>query len=291
MTEATTDPEALVGLPGAAFPPLEDPSVHLIVPAKRRLRFRRLPRDRSFILALAGRDFKLKSQQSVLGPLWLVLQPLALLLAFVVAFRGQAHISSEPYAVFTLVGLSAWSYFQASMTIGTAAMITNLNFVRYTPSPRPAFPVAATLASLPSFAVVSVAAIIGAAVAGHLSLRVLLLPVALFWLLVLTTGVIGISSALAVRYRDVVSALPLVLQVGVFVAPVGYSLANLPPTARTIVECNPLTGVIEAMRWMVLSGYAPNVPSIVISAGLSVALALAGWRIFSRLETTMADEI
>jgi lipopolysaccharide transport system permease protein len=291
MTEATTDPQALAGLPGAALPPLEDASVRVIVPARRRLKFRRLPRDWAFILALTGRDFKLKYQQSVLGPLWLVLQPLALLLAFMVAFRGQAQTSSEPYAVVTLIGLSAWSFFQASMTIGTAAMVSNLNFVRFTPSPRPAFPLAATLASLPSFAVVSVAAIIGAAVTGHLSPRVLLLPVALLWLLVLTTGVIGISSALAVRYRDVVSALPLVLQVGVFVAPVGYSLSSLPPTARTIVQCNPLTGVIEAMRWMVLSGYAPNIPSIVISAGLSVALALAGWRIFSRLETTMADEI
>jgi ABC-type polysaccharide/polyol phosphate export permease len=291
VTEATTDPKALVGVPGAAFPPLEDASVHVIVPARRRLKFRRIPRDRAFILALAGRDFKLKYQQSALGPLWLVLQPLALLLAFLVVFRGRGHVSSEPYAVFTLVGLSVWSFFQASMTIGTAAMITNLNFVRYTPSPRPAFPLAATIASLPSFAVVSFAAIIGAAATGHLSPRVLLLPFALLWLLVLTTGVIGISSALAVRYRDVVSVLPLVLQVGVFLAPVGYALTSLPPTARTIVECNPLTGVIEAMRWMVLSGFAPSSASIVISAGLSVALALAGWRVFSRLETTMADEI
>ncbi len=291
MTEATTDPQELGEPPRTALTPLEDPSLQIIVPARRRLKFRRLPRDRAFILALAGRDFKLKYQQSVLGPLWLLLQPLALLLAFLVAFRGHAHVGSEPYTVFALVGLSAWSFFQASMTIGTAAMITNLNFVRYTPSPRSAFPLAATLASLPSFAVVAVSAIVGAAVTGHLSPRVLLLPVGLLWLLILTAGVIGISSALAVRYRDVVSALPLVLQVGVFVAPVGYSLSGLPATARIIVECNPLTGLIEAMRWMVLSGYHPSVASMVISAGLSMGLALAGWRIFSRLETTMADEI
>jgi lipopolysaccharide transport system permease protein len=292
MTDTSADPDALPRLPEARLPALEDPTVRIIVPTKRRLKFRTLPQERAFIFVLAGRDFKLKYQQSVLGPLWLVVQPLALLLAFLVAFRGHVHLSSnEPYAVFALVGLSAWSFFQASMTIGTSAMITNLNFVRYTPSPRAAFPIAATLASLPAFAIVSAAAIIGAAATGDLSPRVVLLPVGLLWLLVLTAGVIGISSSLAVRYRDVINALPVVLQVGVFVAPVGYSLAGLSSTVRAIVECNPLTGLIETMRWMVLWGYAPNVASIVISAGLTAALAFVGWRIFSRLETTMADEI
>ncbi len=293
MTETSADLKPRARPPEASFPPLEDSALRVIVPTKRRLKLRRLPRDQAFVRVLAGRDFKLKYQQSVLGPLWLVLQPLALLLAFLVAFRGRGyvHISSEPYVVFALVGLAVWSFFQAAMTIGTAAMITNVNFVRYTPSPRSAFPVAATFASLPSFGIVSAAAIVGAAATGHLSPRVLLLPIGLLWLLVLTTGVIAISASLAVRYRDVISALPLVLQVGVFLAPVGYSLAGLSPTVRAVVECNPFTGLIELMRWMVLAGYLPSVTSILIAAGMTAVVATAGWRIFSRLETTMADEI
>ena len=293
MTEISADLKPRARPPEAPLPPLEDPALRVIVPTKRRLKLRRLSRDQAFIRVLAGRDFKLKYQQSVLGPLWLVIQPLALLLAFLVAFRGggYVHISSEPYIVFALVGLSVWSFFQSAMTIGTAAMITNANFVRYTPSPRSAFPVAATLASLPSFGIVSAAAIVGAAATGHLSPRVLFLPVGLLWLLVLTVGVIAISSAVAVRYRDVISALPLVLQVGVFLAPVGYSLAGLSPVVRAVVECNPLTGLIELMRWMVLAGYLPSVASILIAAGMTVVVVTAGWRIFSCLETTMADEI
>jgi lipopolysaccharide transport system permease protein len=170
-------------------------------------------------------------------------------------------------------------------------VISNLNFVRYTPCPRPAFPLAATIASLPSFAVVAVAAIIGAVVTGHLSPRVLLLPAGLVWLYVLVVGVLGITSSLAVRYRDMISVLPLLLQVGVFVAPVGYSIAGLSSTVRHIVEFNPLTGIIEAWRWMVLPGYAASLASILISLALTAVLAVAGWTIFSRLETTMADEI
>ncbi len=293
MTPVSARASAIGQTPDGRFPPLEDPSERVIVPAKRRLALRQLPRDSPVIKVLAARDFKLKYQQSVLGPLWLILQPLTLLLAFLVAFRGLGSVrtSNEPYVVFALVGLSAWSFFQAAMTIGTASVLTNVNFVRYTPCPRPAFPLAATIASLPSFAVVSAAAIVSAAITGRLSPRVLLLPVGLLWLLVLTVGIVGITSSIAVRYRDVISALPLFLQVGVFVAPVGYSLTGLSRVVRDIVELNPLTGLMEAWRWMVLSGYAPQVAAILISIGLTGVLAITGWRVFSRIETTMADEI
>ena len=245
------------------------------------------------IRVIAARDFKIKYKQSVLGPLWLVFQPLALLLAFIVAFRDLANVETGgvPYVVVALVGLSAWSFFQAAMTIGSASLISNMSFIRYTPCPRLTFPIAAIIASLPSFAVPAAGALIAAAATGNLSPGAALLPVGLAWLLVLTAGIVGISSALAVRYRDVISILPFLLQVGVFLAPVGYTLASLSGTLATLVELNPLTGVIEAWRWMVISGYDPELGPIFVSLAETLALAVAGWWFFSRSETTMADEI
>ena len=265
----------------------------VIVPARRRLRARDLPGEVSVIRVLAARDFKVKYKQSLLGPLWLIFQPLALLAAFLVAFRQLANVqtSEVPYAVFTLVGLSAWSFFQASMTIGTASLITNVAYVRFTPCPRPAFPLATIIASLPSFAVTAAGALVAAAVSGHLSPRVVLLPAGLAWLLVLTAGVVGIAASLAVRYRDILSALPFVLQLGLFVTPIGYSLAGLSPAVRLLVELNPLTGLIEAWRWMMLSGYYPSFGPIAVSVVATPVIAVCSWLIFSRLETTMADEI
>src|SRR5947209_8706650 len=100
--------------------PVDGPPPRIIAPAKRRLRFRDLRKDVSVIRVIAARDFKVKYKQSVLGPLWLIFQPLALLAAFLVAFRGLGKVQSSgvPYAVFALVGLSAWAYFQAAMTLG-----------------------------------------------------------------------------------------------------------------------------------------------------------------------------
>jgi lipopolysaccharide transport system permease protein len=273
--------------------PLEDPTDRLIAPAKRRLRLRDVPRDIPVIRVLARRDFKVKYKQSLLGPLWLVFQPLALLIAFLVAFRGLGKVqsSSIPYLEFSLIGLSAWTFFQASMTIGTASIITNASFVRYTPCPRAAFPLAGIITSLPAFALTGVVGLVAAAITGNLSPRVLLLPLGIAWLAVLTAALVGITASLAVRYRDMLSALPFLLQVGVFLAPVGYSLAALSPTVRHIEELNPLTGLIEALRWMVFTGYSPSVSAIVVDVALSALLAVFGWRVFSRAETTMADEI
>ena len=272
---------------------LEQPFERVILPVKRRLVPADLLRHWAVIRVVAARDFKVKYKQSVLGPLWLVFQPLALLLGFTIAFRNLADVqtSGVPYVVFALVGLSAWSFFQAAMTIGTSSLITNASYIRYTPCPRLAFPLAGIIASLPVFAVTIAGAVVAAAAAGVLSPRVLLLPVGLGWLMLLTMGIVGIASALAVRYRDIISVLPFLLQIGVFLAPIGYTLTGLSGTFRTLVELNPLTGIIEAWRWMVIAGHEVTAAPIFVSAALTLALAVAGWRVFSRLETTMADEI
>jgi lipopolysaccharide transport system permease protein len=291
MNQIDTQGEATVRSQGLA--PLESALERVIVPAKRRLSLRDVAREGAVIRVLAGRDFKVKYKQSLLGPLWLIFQPLALLAGFLVAFQGLADVKSSgvPYAVFALAGLSAWSYFQAAMMIGTASVISSINLVRFTPCPRPAFPIAALIASLPVVAITTAGTVIVTAVSGDLSWRVVLLPLGLAWLTLLTAGTVGITSAVTVRYRDIMSALPFLLQVGVFLTPVGYSIAELSAKARLIIELNPLTGVLEGWRWMMISGYSPSLEPILVSLGMTGLLAVAGWRIFTRLETTMADDI
>jgi ABC-type polysaccharide/polyol phosphate export permease len=288
-----SDAQAAVAVGSPHLRGLESPVERIVVPTKRRLKLRDIFGEAAVIRVLATRDFKVKYKQSMLGPVWLVFQPVALLVGFVIAFRGLGDVktSGVPYAVFALCGLTVWAFFQAAMTIGTASVITNSSFVRYTPCPRPAFPIAAIIASLPSFAITSFGAVVTAAVSGALSPRVVLLPLGLLWLLVLTTGAVGITASLAVRYRDMISAMPFFLQVAVFLAPIGYSLDGLSKTVRTIVELNPVTGILEAVRWMMLSGYHPRVFPIVVSLVLTAITAVVGWRTFAARETTMADEI
>jgi ABC-type polysaccharide/polyol phosphate export permease len=271
---------------------LESPSVQVVKPVKRRVSVLDLWRGREVIRVVAARDFKVKYKQSLLGPLWLIFQPLALLLAFFIAFRNLANVQPGiPYSVFALVGLSAWAFFQASMTMGTASIVGNYTLVRFTPCPRFAFPIAGLLASLPAWGVTVLGALIAAGVTGTLSPRVVLLPIGLLWLFLLTAGVVAFTSSLTVRYRDILSAMPFLLQVAVFLAPIGYPLAKLGPVARQLVELNPLTGVIEGWRWMTVAGYNPSWRAVVISLVMTAVVLLLGWRTFARLETTIGDEI
>jgi ABC-type polysaccharide/polyol phosphate export permease len=272
--------------------PLESAAVRRIVPAKRRIRLSDLRRDLPVIRVLAGRDFKIKYKQSALGPLWLVFQPFALFAGFLIAFRSRSAIGDGvPYIVFALSGLTVWSFFQAAMTIGTASLITNFQLVRSTPCPRLAFPLAGIIASLPSLVVPAVGAVTAAAVAGILSPRVILLPLVFAWLFLLTVGVVALGCSLAVRFRDIISVLPFLLSLGLFLAPVAYPLTGLSSLVRQVIEFNPLTGLLEACRWVMLAPYHPSIRAVAISLVVTVLVLALGWRVFATIETTMADEI
>jgi ABC-type polysaccharide/polyol phosphate export permease len=262
-------------------------------PVKTRIHLNNIAAMLPVVRVLAVRDFKAKFKQSLLGPVWIFLQPLALLAAFLVGFHAVATIktSGVPYVVFVLVALGAWTYFQASLSMGAVSVVTNAQLMQRTACPRLAFPIAALIANLPSLAVPLVAGVAAAAITGELSPRVLLLPLGLLWLIAATAGVVAMTSALNVRYRDLLAVLPLILQVGVFFSPIGYQVSDLPSWARIVIGLNPLAGVMETWRWMVLPIHPPSVGLIATSLAVTIVLVLAGWFVFTRSEPTMADVV
>ena len=264
----------------------------LITPVRHRISLRDLTGNSGLIRVLVARDLKVKYKQSVLGPIWLVFQPFALLVAFVVGFHSVGHVETGgvPYALFALTGLSMWGYFSSASTAGAMSLIGNTNLVRYTACPRLALTVANLLASLPAFIVPACAAIAVALANGYLPVSLILAPVVAAWLVLFTVAFTAILASVAVRYHDVPAALPFLLQAGVFLAPVAYPTDQLSGVARTLVSLNPLTGVIEAWRWCVL-GVEPAAFALAASVVLTMALAVLAWTVFGRLEVTMTDDI
>jgi len=239
------------------------------------------------------RDFKAKFKQSALGPLWIVLQPLLLLFAFLVGFHSVADVGTEgvPFIAFVLTALGAWTYFQSALGMGAMSLLSNVQLLRRTACPRVAFPIATLIANLPAMVVPLTAALVVSAALGRLSVRVLLLGPGIVWLALVAAGSVGLASALTVRYRDLVAVLPIVLQMGMFISPVGYTVSDLPGLARTVVEINPLSGVIEMWRWAVLSTGPPDAITVILSGASTVVLVVAGWLVFTRSEPTMADVV
>jgi homopolymeric O-antigen transport system permease protein len=273
----------------SALPPTAET---IIRPVSRRVRLRDITRNPSLVRILVSRDMKVKYKQSLLGPIWLVFQPAAMLVGFVVGFSSVAHIKTQgvPYAIFALTGLSVWSYFSAAASSGAISLVGNTNLVRFTACPRVVLTVSNLLASWPALVVPTMAAVVAALATGSLSIHLIAAPLVVVWLFLLTASFTAILASLAVRYRDVPAALPFILQAGVFFAPIAYPVSHLSGALRAILTINPITGLLSAWRWCLL-GIPMDAVAVAVALALTATLAALGWRIFTRLEVTMTDDI
>jgi homopolymeric O-antigen transport system permease protein len=286
QTETVTAREAYGSLPSQILD-----TVRVSVPKRRRLRLADIWTSRRVGLMMGRRDMVAKYKQSALGPLWLVLQPLGMLLAITVAFSKVTNVDtgSVPYVVFALVGLAVWIFVQMAITVAPQVLPSNFQVVRRSPCPRLAFVTGTLISVLPPLAVVLTASVIAAAVSGSLSVNALAMPILIAWLLLMTYGFILLVTALGGRFRDAVALAPLIVQAGIFLTPVGYPLSAAGSFAK-VLAFNPASGMIEAWRWSLL-GTTPDGFAIAVALVETVVLLVGGWYVFGRMETGFADYV
>jgi lipopolysaccharide transport system permease protein len=268
-----------------------DDTLRVTVPVRRRVRLREVRTSLPVAWMLGWRDMKAKYKQSALGPLWLVLQPLGMLLAITIAFSKVTSVNTGnvPYVVFALVGLAVWTYLQMTISVAPITLPSNQLVVRRSPCPRVALVTGTLIAVLPPLAVVLTASVAAAAISGGLPIQALLMPVMLAWLLVFVWGFTLLVAALGGRFRDAVAFAPLIVQAGIFLTPVGYPLDAAGSFAK-VLAFNPASGLIEAWRWSLL-GIAPDGFAIGVALAGTVAVVLLGWYVFGRMETRFADYV
>jgi homopolymeric O-antigen transport system permease protein len=265
----------------------------LIVPTKHRVRVEDLWTTRGVAWMIGLRDIKAKYKQAALGPLWLVIAPLGLLAAVTIAFSGVTDVNTSgiPYLVFAMTGLTVWSFIQLSLTLGTTTIISNSPLVRRSPLPRIALMTGTMMGNMPSLLVMMGYTVLSTVLFHHLAWQAVLLPMMFAWLLAFTLGVMLLIGSLSARFRDTATAMPLVIQAGIFVTPVGYGLQGAPSNIHTLLMLNPASGLIEAWRWCLLDLPNPSVTAIVISLVATVLLLTGGWRVFGRMEVEFADYV
>lgn len=260
-------------------------------PVKSRVRIAELWTTRRVARMIGLRDIKVKYKQAALGPLWLLIGPLGMLVAITIAFSGVTNVDTGgiPYLLFALTGLTVWTFIQLSASLGALSIVGNASLVRRSPIPRTALVTGSMLGNFPPIAVMFTLAFVGSAVSGRLPLQALLLPVLFVWLLVFTLSLAVLLSALTARFRDTGAVLPLIIQAGIFVTPVGYSLKGSPKNIHTLLTLNPISGLIESWRWALLGLPDPQWSTIAIAAGWTVVIVALSWRTFARMEVGFAD--
>lgn len=233
-------------------------------------------------------------RQTVLGVAWAVVQPLLMMLIFAAVFSRLARIPSEgvPYALFAYAALLPWTCFSTAVTNGTASLVSHTHLITKVYFPREVLPLSYVLVSLFDFAIglVALALLMAWFQVGVNSTVLLLFPI--IGLLAAWSLAVSLAlSALQVRWRDVGVALPVAIQLGMFVSPVIYPLGVVPPSWRPLYLLNPMAGIIQSFRDILLRGQAPDLLPLVMAAiVIAVALPLA-YVVFKRAEATMADII
>jgi lipopolysaccharide transport system permease protein len=252
----------------------------------------KLAQYKDLIWTLSVHRIKVRYKQSVLGVLWAILQPISMMLIFTFIFSFIAKMPSEglPYAVFAYTALLPWNYFSTGVSNATNSLVSHAQFVTKVYFPREILPLTYIVAALFDFGVASI--LLGCLmVYYHIPLSInafYAIPI----ILVLTCFALAVSflfSATQVRFRDIGVAVPLLLQVWLFATPVIYPLSAVPARWRPFYVLNPMVGVIENFRQVMLTGAAPESRSLLLSAVLSVILLVVSYLYFKLSEATMAD--
>lgn len=278
---------------------MTSPRTELVIEARpgRRLAvaLRELWAFRWTVVAFAERDVRVKYKQALLGVAWAVVQPLAFMAIFTVAFGRLAKVSGggSSYAAFSLSALVPWSFFQTGVSFGANTLLTDAALVRRVYFPREVPVVGAIASAAVDFAIgLGLFAILAPIVGARLSPSWLLAPVLGVLLAFLAVGVALALAGLNVYYRDFRYALPFALQLLMFSCPVAYPLSVVPDRWRTAyVVLNPVAGLLDGFRRTLALGLLPDFKLLAISTAGAGVLAVFGYRLFKSLEPNFADVV
>jgi lipopolysaccharide transport system permease protein len=265
-----------------------------------RAYLRDLWRYRELLLYLAWRNVTVQYKQTLIGVAWAVVRPVATMLILVLVFGKLARLDSGgvDYPLLVLSGMLPWQLFASSMSEAGNSLVINNNLVSKVYFPRLIVPLSATGVSIVDFLVTCpILAFLMVTDSHHLDIgwQLLLLPIFLLlaWLAAVGSGLW--LSALNVRFRDVRYVMPFIVQFGLYLSPVGFSLSNMkriPEAYKALYALNPMVGVIEGARWSLFGdGTTPDWFAIGIAPGIIAVLFFSGFWYFWKTERTFADII
>jgi ABC-2 type transport system permease protein/lipopolysaccharide transport system permease protein len=248
---------------------------------------------REIIAFFALRDVRVRYKQAVLGIAWVLVQPIITVLTFTLVFDRLAQVESQglPYPVFALAGLLGWTYVSQCISRGSEVLVGNSSLITKVYFPRITAPVASLLPPaldlLVGLGLLGVLCVVYGVVPGP---QLVLLPVWLALLVLTALGPTCFLAALNVRYRDVRQIVGPVLQALLFLSPVGYTSEALDGGARLLYALNPVVGVLELGRFVLVGGSWPGAV-LAVSTAVAVLVAVSGVAYFQRASRSFADVI
>jgi ABC-2 type transport system permease protein len=254
---------------------------------------------RELLWTMLRRELRVKYKGSALGILWSYLYPLAMMGVYTLVFSVLLKAVSIPhYSLYVLIGLAAWSFFQAAVQMGTSSIVLNANLVRNVWFPRELVPLSTVLAQAFSALVMfAVLVPVTLAIVPPAARTALLAIPFLVGLLLLAAGLSWILATANVFFRDVEHLTGVLFLPWFFLTPILYSLDNVPGAAEheTVIHvlryANPVTPYIEGIRGAMLQGEVPGITLLVYAAVLAPVVAVVGLWVIQRYADRFAAEV
>ncbi|CAN5349295.1 ABC transporter permease [soil metagenome] len=257
-------------------------------------------RYRDLLGLFVRRDFVAVYTQTILGPLWFLIQPVLTTLMFTVIFSGIANIPTGglPPMLFYLAGTTAWTYFATCLTKTSNTFVNNAALFGKVYFPRLIVPLSVVVSNLIQFgiqfllflAVLAWYLLRGAHLSPDLSLILILTPVLLILMGLLGLGVGIVVSSLTTKYRDLTFLVAFGVQLGMYATPVIYPMSAVPKSFRWLIQINPMSAIIESFRAIYLGGIVPW-SGLAISAAVTFCFLAAGVVLFNQIEKTFMDTV
>lgn len=258
------------------------------------LNWKELVECRELLFSLALREIKIRYKQTIMGASWAVLQPLFTMIVFTLIFGRIAQMPSEgiPYPLFSYSGLLLWIYFQSSVISSGNSLVSYADLLSKVYLPRIFFPTAPCLAYLVDYGIaMSILVMMMVYYQIMPTLTILLLPIIILLTLLLAAGMGYWLSSIAVKYRDVGFVLPFFMSMLMFISPVIYPTTILGKDLQWLLALNPLTGLINAHRAVLLGNIPVDYVGLAISAVITIVIFLTGILYLRRTEKYFADLI
>lgn len=258
--------------------------------------FSELYRYKDLFYTLAWRDFKVRYAQTTIGFLWAILQPVVTLLILSLVFGRFVGVETEvPHILFTITGMSIWSYFSYVMTNSGNSIIASQDMVKKIYFPRLIIPLSKAVVGFIDFGISLLIMLVLMIYFGiKPSPNIWFAPLFILMGIIAALSVGIWLSALTIRYRDFQHIVPFIVQIGLYITPIAYpaefAIKKLPSWAATIYYLNPMAGVVQGFRWSVFGGESPG-NLIYVSLTIILIIFISGIIYFGRVEEEMADYV
>ncbi|MBE2273951.1 MAG: ABC transporter permease [Flavobacteriales bacterium] len=254
---------------------------------------------RDLLLMLMKRDFITFYKQTILGPLWFIVQPLLTTSIYVVLFGNIAKLSTDgmPQVLFYLSGITIWNYFSESLTKTSTVFTSNAGMFGKVYFPRLIMPLSIVASALMKFAVqfgifiVVLLYYVTFTDTVHPNWWIFLTPVLILLMAMFALGMGMIFSSMTTKYKDLTFLLAFGTQLFMYVTPVVYPTSALPEKFKFLAYFNPLSSIFECFRYAYLGAGSFDLMSLMISAVVIMILLVVGTVVFNKVEKSFMDTV